>query len=195
MRRWIWIVILLVVTPALASAQTSKEHRWYSNVFLAPGIATDGDGLGPTLHVGVGFDRFLHRGFGIGGEIGYAGAATALGFGAALASVNGAYHFKRADKFVPFVTGGRLFAALSFGHSERCELRQRVQLLVSRAARFPPGAARSRRNPGQVSSCPRLAHWPDFSLILLIQYNQRNDYESSMSDFPINTSLDRRFVA
>jgi hypothetical protein len=106
MQRWIWIALLLFVTPASASAQTSNEHRWYGNVFLAPGIATDGDGLGPTLHVGVGFDRFLHRGFGIGGEIGYAGAATAPGFGAALASVNGAYHFKRADKFVPFVTGG-----------------------------------------------------------------------------------------
>ena len=106
MRRWIWIVILVVVTPALASAQTSNEHRWYGNVFLAPGIATDGEGLGPTLHVGVGVDRFLYRGFGIGGEIGYAGAATAPGFGAGLASVNSAYHFKRADKFVPFVTGG-----------------------------------------------------------------------------------------
>jgi hypothetical protein len=106
MQRWIWIVILLASTPALASAQTSNERRWYGNAFLAPGIATDGEGLGPTVHIGVGYDRFLYRGFGIGGEIGYVGAAVAPGFGAGLASINSAYHFRRADKFVPFVTGG-----------------------------------------------------------------------------------------
>jgi len=59
-----------------------------------------------TAHVGVGIDRFLSRGFGVGGEIGYLGAAVAPGVGSALASVNSAYHFNRADKFVPFVTGG-----------------------------------------------------------------------------------------
>jgi hypothetical protein len=106
MQRWIWIIILLVATPALAFAQTSGERRWYGNAFLAPGIVTDGEGLGATVHIGVGYDRFLHRGFGIGGEIGYAGAAVAPGAGAGVASFNTAYHFRRAEKFVPFVTGG-----------------------------------------------------------------------------------------
>jgi hypothetical protein len=106
MQRWIWIVILLAATPALAFAQTSNERRWYGNAFFAPGIVTDGVGVGATAHIGAGFDRFLHRGFGIGGEIGYVGAPTAPGLGAGLASINGAYHFRRAGKFVPFVTGG-----------------------------------------------------------------------------------------
>src|SRR5262245_6946838 len=106
MQRWIWIIILLVATPALASAQPSNERRSYINAFLAPGIVTDGNGVGPTVHIGVGYDRFLHRGFGIGGEIGYAGFAPAPGLGAGVASFNTAYHFRRAEKFVPFVTGG-----------------------------------------------------------------------------------------
>jgi hypothetical protein len=106
MRRWIWIVTLLVITPGLALAQASSERRWYGNVFIAPGIATDGEGVAPTLHIGVGVDRFVYRGFGIGAEIGYAGAAAAPGAGAGVASINGSYHFRRADKLVPFVTSG-----------------------------------------------------------------------------------------
>lgn len=106
MRRWIWIVILSAVMPGLAIAQTQNEHRWYGNVFFAPGIATDGEGVGATLHVGVGFDRFLYRGFGVGAEVGYAGAAISPALGAGVMSVNTAYHFRRDDKLVPFVTGG-----------------------------------------------------------------------------------------
>jgi hypothetical protein len=34
-----------------------------------------------------------------------------------------------------------------------------------------------------------------FFIIQLIQFNQMNDYERAKSDFPINASLDRVFVA
>src|SRR5262245_27762223 len=62
---------------------------------------------------------------------------------------------------------------------------------VSRETGFPPGDARSRRNP---RSCPWLAHWRDFSLIPLIQFNRMNDYENAKSDYPINASPGRVFV-
>jgi hypothetical protein len=90
----------------LAAAQATREHHWCGYVFIAPGIATDGEGVAPTLHAGVGADRFVYRGLGIGGEIGYAGAMFAPSAGVGVASVNSSYYFRRANKLTPFVTGG-----------------------------------------------------------------------------------------
>ena len=106
MQRWIWTVVLLMAPPGLVSAQATSERRGYGYVFVAPGVATDGESAAATLHVGVGGERFVYRGLGIGGEIGYAGALLAPGAGIGVASVNSSYNFRRASKLAPFVTGG-----------------------------------------------------------------------------------------
>jgi len=106
MRRWVWTVVLLMAPSELVAAQAMSEHRGYGYVFVAPGIATDGVGAVATLHAGVGGERFVYRGLGIGGEIGYASALLAPSVGAGVVSVNSSYNFRRDSKLAPFVTGG-----------------------------------------------------------------------------------------
>jgi hypothetical protein len=89
-------------------AQSEKEHRGQGYVFVAPG-AISSSGTTATLHFGVGGEGLVHKGLGIGGEIGYLGPARGLQEGVGLFSANGSYHFKNASasgKLVPFVTGG-----------------------------------------------------------------------------------------
>jgi hypothetical protein len=91
----------------LAIAQTT-EHRGQGYLFVAPGgVAPNGSTA--TLHFGVGGEGLLHKGLGVGGEIGYLTPARSFDSGFGIFSANGSYHFTQATasgKVVPFVTGG-----------------------------------------------------------------------------------------
>src|SRR5262245_49903497 len=104
------MVLLVVLTPALSYAQapTQKERTSYGYAFTGLLIASNGGDSG--LQAGVGGEGIIHKGFGLGGEIGYlrnVGLGNNDGLG--LLSANASYHFLNASKsrkLVPFVTGG-----------------------------------------------------------------------------------------
>jgi hypothetical protein len=108
MRRMMLIMFVMTLAPSIGTAQSEKEHRGQGYVFVAPG-AISSSVTTATLHFGVGGEGLVHKGLGIGGEIGYLGLARGLQEGVGLFSANGSYHFKNASasgKLVPFVTGG-----------------------------------------------------------------------------------------
>jgi hypothetical protein len=108
MSRVIWAAFLLTVAPGLVAAQAAREHRGQGYFFTAPGAVNDEGSIG-TLHCGVGGEGLLHRGLGVGGEIGVIGTWSGQGDTMGIASVNSSYHFRGASasrKVVPFVTGG-----------------------------------------------------------------------------------------
>jgi len=99
-------VIMLVVLLPLAAAAQSKDRHGQGYFFVAPTTTTAG-GFG--LHIGGGGEGLLYKGLGVGGEIGYLGAARELSQGIGLLSPNVSYNFTKASKsgkFAPFVTGG-----------------------------------------------------------------------------------------
>jgi hypothetical protein len=101
-------MFVMTLVPSIGTAQSENEKRGQGYVFVAPG-AISSSGTTATLHFGVGGEGLVHKGLGIGGEIGYLGSARGLQEGVGLFSANGSYHFKNAGaygKLVPFVTGG-----------------------------------------------------------------------------------------
>src|SRR2546426_11781921 len=105
MSKLIFVIVLAVLLPFAAAAQ-NKERHGQGYVFVAPTTTTEG-GFG--LHFGVGGEGLVYKGLGVGGEIGYLGAAQALSEGAGVLSPNVSYHFTKASKsgkFAPFVTSG-----------------------------------------------------------------------------------------
>lgn len=105
MSKLIFVILLVVLLPFAAAAQ-SKERRGQGYVFVAPGTTSEG---GATLHIGGGGEGLVYKGLGVGGEIGYLGAAQNLSGGIGVLSPNVSYHFRnasRSGKFVPFVTSG-----------------------------------------------------------------------------------------
>jgi hypothetical protein len=107
MKKLIISMFLLVFLPSVNFAQ-NKEHRAWGYVFGGIGGASDGEGA--FVHVGGGGEGLLHKGFGMGAELGYfAPASDTIGNGVGILSVNPSYHFRNASaskKVVPFVTGG-----------------------------------------------------------------------------------------
>jgi hypothetical protein len=105
MSKMIFAILLAVLLPFAASAQ-SKERRGQGYVFVAPTTTTEG---GSGLHIGGGGEGLVYKGLGVGGEVGYLGAARDLSQGIGILSPNVSYHFTKASKsgkFAPFVTGG-----------------------------------------------------------------------------------------
>ena len=101
-----FFVILLVVLLHFAAAAQGKDRRGQGYFFVAPTTTTAG-GFG--LHVGGGGEGLVYEGLGVGGEIGYLGAAQELSQGIGVLSPNVSYNFTKASKsgkFAPFVTGG-----------------------------------------------------------------------------------------
>ncbi|MEW6212072.1 MAG: hypothetical protein AB1631_27195 [Acidobacteriota bacterium] len=97
------IFAVILLSCATASAQEKKERSSWGYGFVAPSGA-DSTFL---LHFGGGGEGVIHKGLGIGGEIGYVGAAREPNVGVGLASINGVYVFGKKDsKLAPFVTGG-----------------------------------------------------------------------------------------
>lgn len=108
MRQLIQAIFCLALVPALAAAQTADERRGQGYVFVAPGgIAPNGSTA--TVQFGVGGEGLVHKGLGVGGEVGYLTSTRSLGGGFGILSANTSYHFTKASvssKVVPFVTGG-----------------------------------------------------------------------------------------
>jgi hypothetical protein len=105
MRKPIFVILLVVLLPLAAAAQ-SKDHHGQGYFFVAPTTTTAG-GFG--LHIGGGGEGLVYKGLGVGGEIGYIGAARELNRGIGVLSPNVSYNFtnaSRSGKFAPFVTGG-----------------------------------------------------------------------------------------
>lgn len=105
MNKLIFVILLVVLLPFAVAAQ-SKDSRGQGYSFVAPGTTSEG---GATLHIGVGGEGLVYKGLGVGGEIGYLGAARDLSGGIGIISPNVSYNFRsasRSGKFVPFVTSG-----------------------------------------------------------------------------------------
>jgi hypothetical protein len=105
MRKLFFVILLIVLLPFAVAAQ-SKERRGQGYIFVAPTTTTEG-GFG--LHIGGGGEGLVYKGLGVGGEIGYLGAAQELSQGIGVLSPNVSYNFTKASrsgKFAPFVTGG-----------------------------------------------------------------------------------------
>jgi hypothetical protein len=104
------IALFIVLTPVLSYAQTpqSKERASYGYAFTGLIVASNGGDAG--LQAGIGGEGIIHKGLGVGAEIGYFrhvvfGSDSGIG----ILSVNPSYHFMNASKsrkLVPFVTGG-----------------------------------------------------------------------------------------
>jgi hypothetical protein len=105
MKKFIMVIAVLILSQGLALGQTSGERKGWGYIFGGVG-GRDGVGSNAVVNVGGGGEGIIAGGFGVGGELGYLASTrdTSNGFG--LGSVNLSYHFNRAQKLVPFVTGG-----------------------------------------------------------------------------------------
>jgi hypothetical protein len=104
-------IFCLALISTFAAAQTPEGYRGQGYVFVGPGGVAP-EGIGPTLHFGVGGEGLIYKGLGAGGEIGYLTPARGIGNGFGIVSGNGSYHFTNVSesrKFVPFATGGYSF--------------------------------------------------------------------------------------
>lgn len=101
-------ILMCFFVSMLAAAPAFGQGKGHGYVFAAPG-GVSGDGqTSAALHLGAGGEALVHRGLGVGAEIGYLANPRLLA-GAGLLSVNGSYHFasgQPAAKAVPFITGG-----------------------------------------------------------------------------------------
>ncbi len=99
-----------------ASQTNREEHRGQGYVFFAPGALVGGGSSAGTAHVGAGGEALIYRGIGVGAEIGYLNPWRDFSAGIGILSLNGSYHFNRAQKLSPFITGGYSLAFRS-GHA------------------------------------------------------------------------------
>jgi hypothetical protein len=137
MRKLIIAIVVVGVCGMTAAAQSKDSRRGWGYVFAGAGAVTD-DGAVPLIHLGGGGEGLIHKGFGVGAEIGYLAAVEESSEGAGLFSANVAYHFNGDDpsrKVSPFVTGGysvvfRDFASHggNFGGGVQWWVRDRVAL-------------------------------------------------------------------
>jgi hypothetical protein len=104
------IVLFIVLMPVLSYAQTPTQKERASYGYAFTGLMVTSNGGESGLHAGIGGEGIIHKGFGVGGEIGY---FRSVGFGPegglGLLSFNSSYHFMNASKsrkLVPFATGG-----------------------------------------------------------------------------------------
>jgi hypothetical protein len=104
------VALFIVLMPVLSHGQapTQKERASYGYAFT--GLMVTSNGREPGLHAGIGGEGIIHKGFGVGGEIGYVRPVESgpdVGYG--LLSINSSYHFmnvSRSRRLVPFATGG-----------------------------------------------------------------------------------------
>jgi hypothetical protein len=85
--------------------ENPRQYRAQGHLFGAPGAYVGYSESVAVIHIGVGGEGLVYRGFGLGAEAGVLWAVRGsdpLG----LVSVNGSYHFSRRRKLCPFLTGG-----------------------------------------------------------------------------------------
>ena len=95
-----FILSIIVLLPSVALAQQVGQGQWYA--FGAVGYQTGV--AGAQVGGGIGYERLLYKGLGLGGEFGgYVGPDAR-----AVLSANGSYHFRQSasQKLVPFGTAG-----------------------------------------------------------------------------------------
>ena len=109
MKRLMAIAALLLMAPALASAQnTEHPYRGQGYLFLGFGTGTGGGYLPVVKQLGFGGEGFLYKGLGVGAEAVYANWGGYYNE-AWIGSGDISYHFRRhAAPFQvdPFVLGG-----------------------------------------------------------------------------------------
>jgi hypothetical protein len=105
MRRMILMAMILMTVQGMALAQSSSERRGWGYAFGGAG-ASSGDFSTGYFQFGGGGEGLVGKGFGMGAEIGYLAPFRSGGNGIGLFSAGPSYHFNRASKLVPFVTGG-----------------------------------------------------------------------------------------
>ena len=106
MRRLVMGVSVLLSAQAVALGQTASQPRGWGYGFAGVGGTSGGSVVG-TGHFGGGGEFLVHKGFSLGGEIGYLSPLGDPGDGIGILSTNVGYHFVKPDhKLVPFVTGG-----------------------------------------------------------------------------------------
>lgn len=109
MRRVLLTIVCSMVMAIAVKAQGPAEHRGYGYGFAAPGASVGDGGSTGTLHLGVGGERLVYKGLGVGGEVGYIGSMTEMSSGLGVGSANASYQFPNSGsggKLTPFVTGG-----------------------------------------------------------------------------------------
>jgi hypothetical protein len=112
MRKVIAAIVFLVLIQGLAYGQTTNEHRAWGYVFGGIGGRSNSNSE-VVGTVGGGGEALISKGAGVGGEIAYLSRGNNFSNGIGIASVNFAYHFNRAAKLQPFVTGGGSLALQS----------------------------------------------------------------------------------
>jgi len=108
MKKLIATAALLLMMPALASGQNA-DHPYRGQGYLFFGLGTGVPGTPFLENVGGGGEGFLYKGFGFGGEAGYAHLGEYEFSGAWIGSADFSYHFGRhaARRGIdPFVLGG-----------------------------------------------------------------------------------------
>jgi hypothetical protein len=136
MKRVIFSLFILTILSTASFAQSSDRRAWG---YAFGGIGGASNGEGAFVHVGGGGEGLLHKGFALGGELGYfAPAGDSIDNGLGILSVNPAYHFNRSQKAQPFVTGGfslafrdsRASGGGNFGGGVQYWFKERVALRV-----------------------------------------------------------------
>jgi hypothetical protein len=108
MRRVISSLFVLFVMSVCAYAQT-RESAGQGYTFVAPGAIAGHDDTVATMHYGVGGERFITKGFGVGAEIGYFTQLREHSSGFGILSGDATYRFRNSGgdaKVVPFVSAG-----------------------------------------------------------------------------------------
>lgn len=100
------IAALVILLPPPSCHAQSWERGNEGYIFFAPGVATSQGARNSTLHAGGGGEFFIHKGFAFAGEGGYLAPFQNPGDGLGVLSTDGAYHFNRKAKTVPFVNAG-----------------------------------------------------------------------------------------
>jgi len=125
MKNLIGTAVLLLVLPATVRASDAEDlvqgqfylfiapivsNTQYNTVYKSPGLLTTTTSVGGN-NTGFGGEVLIHKGVGVGIELGYAGDWSFSGTGSALGvgSADVTYHFlgnKSRSKIEPFLTGG-----------------------------------------------------------------------------------------
>ena len=105
MRKLFVLILLMSSVPAAAFGQSQGERRGWGYA-VAGLVGTAVSNAGPRFTVGGGGEVLFYRGLGIGGDLSYVTAPDRVSNGIGIGSVDLAYHFNRAGKLAPFVTGG-----------------------------------------------------------------------------------------
>ena len=111
MKRLIATAVLLLMAPAIASAQNAeKQSQGEGYVFIAPILSNKQFDGRSGVNTGFGGEVFVYKGLGAGVEAGYAAPDLKFGrIGLGMASFDASYHFfsrKNHRNIEPFVVGG-----------------------------------------------------------------------------------------